>query len=42
MKYTPFSIKNQEFNKSVRGFDKEEVHAFLEKLAEEFERLQYD
>ena len=42
MKYTPFSIKNQEFNKSVRGFDKEEVHAFLEKLAEEFERLQYE
>lgn len=42
MKYTPFSIKNQEFNKSVRGFDKEEVHAFLEKLADEFERLQYD
>lgn len=42
MKYSPFSIKNQEFNKSVRGFDKEEVHAFLEKLADEFERLQYD
>lgn len=42
MKYTPFSIKNQEFNKSVRGFDKEEVHAFLEKLADEFERLQIE
>lgn len=42
MKYSPFSIKNQEFNKSVRGFDREEVHAFLEKLADEFERLQYD
>ncbi|MBU2493732.1 MAG: DivIVA domain-containing protein [Bacteroidetes bacterium] len=42
MKYTPFSIKNQEFNKSVRGFDKDEVHAFLEKLADEFERLQFE
>lgn len=42
MKYTPFSIKNQEFNKSVRGFDREEVHAFLEKLSDEFERLQFE
>jgi len=40
MKYTPFGIKNQEFNKSVRGYDKDEVKAFLEKLADEFERLQ--
>lgn len=42
MKHTPYSIKNQEFNKSVRGFDKDEVQAFLEKLADEFERLQND
>jgi cell division initiation protein len=40
MKYTPFGIKNQEFNKSVRGYDKDEVKAFLEKLADEFERIQ--
>ena len=42
MKFTPFGIKNQEFNKTVRGYDKDEVKAFLEKLADEFERLQID
>lgn len=42
MKFTPFGIKNQEFNKSVRGYDKDEVKAFLEKLADEYERLQSD
>jgi len=40
MKFTPFSIKAQEFNKSVRGYDKDEVKAFLEALSNEFERLQ--
>lgn len=40
MKFTPFGIKNQEFNKSVRGYDRDEVKAFLEKLADEYERLQ--
>ncbi len=39
MKYTPHSIKNQEFNRSVRGYDKEEVEAFLDKLSDEFENL---
>ncbi|HAB54112.1 MAG: hypothetical protein A2455_00470 [Ignavibacteria bacterium RIFOXYC2_FULL_35_16] len=39
MIFTPDSIKKQEFNKSLRGFDKEEVHAFLEKLSVEFETL---
>jgi cell division initiation protein len=42
MKFTPFGIKNQEFNRTVRGYDKDEVHAFLEKLADEFEHLQTD
>ncbi len=42
MKFTPFGIKNQEFNKSVRGYDKEEVQTFLEKLSDEFERMQQD
>jgi cell division initiation protein len=37
---SPLSIKKQEFNKSFRGFDKEEVEAFLEKLADDFEELQ--
>ena len=40
MKISPLSIKKQEFSKSLRGFDKEEVQAFLEKLADEFEELQ--
>jgi cell division initiation protein len=39
MIFTPDGIKKQEFNKSFRGFDKEEVHAFLEKLSFEFETL---
>jgi cell division initiation protein len=39
MKFTPFGIKNQEFNKSVRGYDRDEVKAFLESLSDEFERL---
>ena len=37
---SPIGIKKQEFSKSFRGYDKEEVHAFLEKLAEDFEFLQ--
>lgn len=36
MIFEPDSIKKQEFNKSFRGFDREEVHAFLEKLASDF------
>ncbi len=40
MKVSPISIKKQEFNKSIRGYDKDEVHAFLEKLADEFDSMQ--
>jgi cell division initiation protein len=40
MKISPLSIKKQEFNKSFRGYDREEVEAFLEKLSDEFEELQ--
>lgn len=40
MKFTPFGIKSQEFNKTVRGYDRDEVKAFLEKLSDEFEKLQ--
>ena len=36
---TPEDIRKQEFNKSFRGFDKEEVQAFLEKLSIEFKTL---
>ena len=40
MKISPLSIKKQEFSKSFRGYDQEEVQAFLEKLSDEFEELQ--
>jgi cell division initiation protein len=40
MKYPPMSIRNQEFSKSVRGFDRDEVQAYLEKLSNEVEILQ--
>ncbi len=40
MKVSPLSIKKQEFNKSLRGYDKEEVQAYLEKLSDEFEMIQ--
>lgn len=39
MIFTSDGIRKQEFNKSFRGFDKEEVHAFLDKLATEFQIL---
>jgi cell division initiation protein len=39
---SPLSIKKQEFNKGFRGYDKEEVEAFLEKLADDFEELQQE
>jgi|YelNatPaOPRAMG01_1025707.scaffolds.fasta_scaffold00605_15 cell division initiation protein len=40
MKLSPINIKRQEFNVKLRGFDKEEVQAFLDKIADEFENLQ--
>lgn len=40
MKVSPLSIKKQEFNKGLRGYDKEEVQAYLEKLADEFDIIQ--
>ena len=39
MKFSPFSIKAQEFSKSLLGYDKDEVRAFLESLSNEFEKL---
>lgn len=36
MKLTPYNIKNQEFSKTYRGFDREEVNLFLESVANEF------
>jgi len=37
MKLTPTDIKTQEFTKSRKGYDADEVKAFLEKIAEEVE-----
>lgn len=42
MKFSPLSIKQQEFSKSMRGYETEEVHAFLEKLADEFDNIYKD
>lgn len=39
MRLSPLNIKKQEFDKSVRGYDKDEVASFLEKVADEFEGL---
>ena len=39
MKITPLDIRKQSFKKTFRGIDAEEVQAFLEMIAEEFERL---
>ena len=36
------SIKKQEFSKSVRGYNRDEVLAFLDKLSDEFETLQQE
>lgn len=40
MKISPLNIKRQEFSRRIRGYDKEEVDAFLTRLADEFENLQ--
>ncbi|GAB4287498.1 MAG: DivIVA domain-containing protein [Ignavibacteriaceae bacterium] len=40
MKVSPLNIKKQEFKKVLRGYDTEEVEAFLNKLADEFEAVQ--
>ncbi|MEI7810859.1 MAG: DivIVA domain-containing protein [Ignavibacteria bacterium] len=37
MKFSPLNIKAQQFTKSIRGYNIDEIHAFLEKLADEFE-----
>jgi cell division initiation protein len=35
MKFSPMNIKAQEFTKTMRGYDVEEVRAFLERLSNE-------
>jgi cell division initiation protein len=39
LKITPLDIRRQEFNRKVRGLDSDEVEAFLETVANEFEAV---
>ena len=39
MKFSPINIKSQEFAKSLRGYDTEEVKTYLEKLSNEIELI---
>lgn len=39
MKITPIEIRQKEFEKVFRGYDKEEVDAYLQSLSQEWERL---
>lgn len=39
MKLTPLDIHHKEFNHSLRGYNEEQVDAFLDEVADEFERL---
>jgi len=39
MKLSPLLIKKQEFTKSLRGFDPEEVQAFLDKIANDVDSI---
>ncbi|CUS87475.1 cell division initiation protein [Candidatus Kryptobacter tengchongensis] len=39
MKFTPLAIKKQQFKKSLRGYNIEEVRVYLEMLAGEYENL---
>lgn len=42
MKITPLEIRQKEFNKGFRGYDKDEVNAFLQNLSAEWERVNSD
>jgi len=42
MRITPLDVRKQEFNKSMRGFDCDEVKAFLNTLADEYEIVLVD
>ena len=39
MRLTPLDIRKQEFKRTMRGYDRDEVNAFLEMVAEEFDAL---
>ena len=39
MKITPIEIRQKTFERVLRGYDKEEVNAFLQSLSQEWERV---
>jgi len=39
MKITPLEIRQKTFEKKIRGYDKDEVNAFLHSLSQEWERM---
>ncbi len=39
MKITPLEIRQKTFEKKIRGYDKDEVNAFLQSLSQEWERM---
>ncbi len=39
MKITPLEIRQKTFEKGFRGYEKDEVHAFLQSLSQEWEKL---
>ena len=39
MKITPLEIRQKSFEKVFRGYDKDEVAAFLQTLSQEWERI---
>src|SRR5271154_4102819 len=40
MKITPLEIRQKQFERTLRGYDKDEVSAFLLSLSQEWERMQ--
>lgn len=40
MKITPLEIRQKTFERTLRGYDKDEVNAFLQNLSQEWERMQ--
>ena len=40
MKITPIEIRQKSFEKTFRGFEKDDVNAFLLSLSKEWERIQ--
>ena len=39
MKITPAEIRQKEFERNFRGYDKDEVNAFLQTMSQEWERI---